>query len=239
MKVTAAEVANEKGFKPLKFEGTGEWRVVYFRPPGRKTSWDDYYLVVSPEGYPESTQYLRREDAEERAEKLNRWMKEGMKVTGVEVLQKMAAPLPGAKAFPSRTPSPVSSERPERPSSELQPPPTEDAPKKPTQEKPESEPTDLKSIIQTLDQHFTDEAIQDISNSMLALMKVIPPESSEKLSKVFTKFMEAAMSLKANIAALQVMTMPAQQQAELFQKNLQQLTQTPDLSQALKSGPIT
>jgi len=169
-----------------------------------------------------------------------------MRVTASEVLRKMGAPLPGAASFPPRPRVAPSPERPAAPQQGAAPPTdlgqagdeflSEDEPQ---QQQQEATPT-VQEIVQQLDRFFSDENVEEISGSMLTLMKVVPPESGEKLSKVFTKLMEAMMAMKANIAALQVMAMPAQQQQQLMQQNLQQLTQAaPVGDQGIKTGPIT
>lgn len=169
-----------------------------------------------------------------------------MRVTAEEVWKKMAAPLPGAGAFPPRpkVAPPTGVEPRVAPPSASAPPnaasPEEDFVPEEGAPQQNGETPSIQGIVKTLDQYFTDDKIQSISSNMLTLMKVVPPESGEKLSKVFTKLMEAMMSMKANIAALQVMAMPAQQQTEMMQKNLQQLTQAaPTVDQGIKSGPIT
>lgn len=166
-----------------------------------------------------------------------------MRVTARDIINKTAAPLPGASPFPAR-PAPKGPmaqpgqgpmpEKP-RPDPEMMPEEPKGAPATET-----GETEDLQTMIRDLDSHFSDDKIADISEKMLVLMKIVPPEQGEKIAKVYTKFMEASMAMKANIAALQVMAMPAQQQQQLMNQNLQNLQNTAGpTDQGVKVGPIT
>lgn len=166
-----------------------------------------------------------------------------MKITASEILRKMGAPLPGAAGFPPRPKMQPPSPQPTDPTPRIpgDEPPVEEA-VQPEQAPEEGSPQSVQEIVQRLGQHFSDDKISEINDSMLTLMKVVPPDTAEKIAKVFTKLMEAMMSLKANIVALQVMSMPAQQQQQMMQQNLQQLNQAAGgggMNQGIKSGPIT
>jgi len=167
-----------------------------------------------------------------------------MKISAAEVLRKMGAPLPGAAGFPPRPKMQPPSPQPTDPTPRIpgDEPPVEEA-VAPEQEPGAQEgPQSVQQIVQRLGEHFSDDKISDINDSMLTLMKVVPPDTAEKVAKVFTKLMEAMMALKANIVALQVMSMPAQQQNQMMQRNLEQLNQAAGqgaAGQGIKSGPIT
>lgn len=171
-----------------------------------------------------------------------------MKVHASEILNRTAAPLPGAGAFPPRprvappTPgrpvAPPAPGAPEEPNEFAAEEPAAPGAEQPGQQ--EGQPN-LQTIIQEVSADFADEKVERLSKNMLTLMKVVPPDHSEKMAKVFTKMMEAIMAMKANIAALQVMTMPQMQQQQIMQKNLQQLNQIggQPIDQGIKSGPLT
>lgn len=168
-----------------------------------------------------------------------------MKVTASEILNRTAAPLPGAGAFPPRPKvTPPTPGKPVAPPAPAPEEPAEFAPEEPAA--PEEQPgqegqPDLQRIIQEVSQDFSDQRVERLSKNMLTLMKVVPPDHSEKMAKVFTKMMEAIMAMKANITALQVMTMPQMQQQQIMQQNLQQLNQIggAPINQGIKSGPLT
>src|SRR5947207_1496229 len=184
-----------------------------------------------------------------------------MRVTAAEVLHKLGAPLPGAGGFPPRpklkAPGPGGPQGPPQVGPEMGDdagagaPPDFQGDEQAAQEQ-QGEQT-LQGIVKRLGDTFSDQMVQTFTKDMTTLMKVVPPDHGEKLSTTFTKALEAIMSLKANITAIEILAMPAQQQQQLLQKNLQNLTQqqnagpgggmggggAPGMDQGIKLGPLT
>lgn len=167
-------------------------------------------------------------------------------VTARDVLTKTGAPLPG---MPPRTPPPGGA----IPNAPMPPPGPEAAPAEPEMEpglddpeglepdldaEPEAEeqPQDLRGVVDELQQLFSDEKLEQISGLMMALIPLVGPEHGEDIAKVYSKLMEAMMTVKANLASILVMALPAQQ----MQQTMQQLTQpAANPEDAFKTGPLT
>lgn len=157
------------------------------------------------------------------------------RITAQEIIKKKAQPLPGVSKAPASTPAPTRT-APVAPSS-----PSPDM----AQEKPSLEPakgpqptSELQTLIQTLQtEFFSDEKMSTLSDHLTALIPMVGPEQSEKLAKVYAKFMEASAILKANLAALGVMVAPQAAQMEQLQQMFQE--QEGLGNNNLKIGPLT
>lgn len=82
-------------------------------------------------------------------------------------------------------------------------------------------PDDLQETVKVLQRYFSDRKISDISNRLQALIPVVGPDHSEKIAKVYAKFMESVAILKATLASMAVLAAPQQEVA----KNLRDLMQ--------------
>ncbi len=177
-----------------------------------------------------------------------------MRVTAAEVYRKIGAPLPGAGGFPPRpklrAPGPGGpTAGPPQVGPELGDEagaPQDFQGDEQAEQAQQGEQT-LQGIVKRLGDTFSDQMVQTFTKDMTTLMKVVPPDHGEKLSKTFTKALEAIMSLKANITAIEILAMPAQQQQHL--QNLTQQQQqpgpggmgggAPGMDQGIKLGPLT
>lgn len=159
------------------------------------------------------------------------------RVTAREVLRKMAAPLPGARPA-AQAPAPVAPPAPTGPAGPTTEPELgqETAPAKP-KAAPQAT-SELQTTIQSLQQDFfSDEKMSQLSDSLTSLIPMVGPEHSEKLAKVYAKYMEAAAIMKANLAALAVMVAP--QAAQMEQLNNLFKEQEGPGNQSLSIGPLT
>src|SRR5882724_8417892 len=142
-----------------------------------------------------------------------------MRVTAAEVYRKIGAPLPGAGGFPPRpklkAPAPGG---PTAGPPQVGPEVGDDAgagappdfqADEQAEQAQQGEQT-LQGIVKRLGDTFSDQMVQTFTKDMTTLMKVVPPDHGEKLSKTFTKALEAIMSLKANVAAIEILAMPKQ-----------------------------
>lgn len=182
--------------------------------------------------------------------------------TGIAALPSNRVPgqRPGRSPHPAQRPGqgPRMRPQPERKPSALdsapmgaQEPEEEEIPSA-EQQKGDYAPNDLQETTRVLQRYFSDRKITDISNRLQALIPVVGPEHSEKIAKVYAKFMESVAVLKATLASMAVLAAPQQEVA----KNLRDLMQmptpmgggginpsgggaSPAQQQTLKSGPLT
>ena len=174
-----------------------------------------------------------------------------MRVTAAEVMQKKAAPpVPGANPRPAPTGRP-------RPAGPMAPPAPEDpqagAPTDPAAAAAvpgaedaagASQSNDLQRLTQSLlNDYFDDQKINDASTKIQQLIPIVGPEHAEKFVKVYSDWVKAAMTMKANLLAMVVMATPQQMMQNQVQQMMKQLQMgaQPGGQQPLKVpvGPLT
>lgn len=171
-----------------------------------------------------------------------------MKVFASE-FERTAAPLPGANPQqPMRAPQqsvrvPVPGGNPEQPA--VQETGAEPAPGEEVQEPgQEPESADLKTMAQSLAQdHFSDEGSRDLSTKMTQLLRMVGPEHSDKFAKHYEKYLSEYFAMKAALESIIVLTTPAEQAAQLAQRQMQMLMQQSQQGAGpnanVRSGPLT
>jgi len=111
------------------------------------------------------------------------------------------------------------------------------------------EGNDLSQITQVLlREHFDDEKINDASTKIQKLIPLVGPEHAEKFVKVYSDWVKAALSLKANLMALAVLATPQMMMQDRVKQMMEQLKGQPmgggmagggGPPSPLKVGPIT
>lgn len=150
-----------------------------------------------------------------------------IKVSAADLMERTAAPMPGAQApaRPQRSfrPAPQGGAPQQAPSAAPTGAPEEGTPEAGSpaggveqQAAPQNEMQELIRKLQT--DFFSDQKQEELSSALMTLIPMVGPEHSEKLAKVYAKFMEGMAVLKANIAALAVMVAPAAAQVNQLQQ---------------------
>ena len=174
-----------------------------------------------------------------------------IKVTAAEMLQKMGAPLPGLPRHrqvpPQGVPRMNFGEPAQEPGmegeDELNGAPQDGANGNGDGNGKQPGQKDLLTTVKRLqDTYFTDDKVNDISDSLMAIIPMVGPAHTEKITKVYTKWMEAVALLKANLGSLVVMAQPINQ----MQEQVQNIMNAPDemggggpQQEGLKIGPLT
>lgn len=153
-----------------------------------------------------------------------------MRITAAEVMQKQAAP-PMAPGAGAPRPRPRPSATPMAPSAEPQADPAAAAPGAEAVPGAEdaagaSQSNELQSITQSLlNDYFDDQKINDASTKIQQLIPIVGPEHAEKFVKVYSDWVKAAMTMKANLLAMVVMATPQQMMQNQVQQMMKQLQQ--------------
>jgi hypothetical protein len=168
-----------------------------------------------------------------------------MRITAAEVMEKRAYPgQPGAGQPAQPRPRPAGPMAPQAPEQEAQPgadPNAQVSPEDPTQQQQGAGGQELQAITQELlNDYFDDEKIAHASDLIQRAIPIVGPEHAEKFVKVYSDWIKAAMTMKANLLAMVVMATPQQVMQNQVQQMMQQLQQgaQPQGAQPLKV-PIT
>lgn len=170
-----------------------------------------------------------------------------MKITAKDVLRKQAAPPMGGVPTQRPTGRPeLSSPAPGGPTDPSQMGEAPGAGGDPSQmgaqpEQQNPQQGELAQITQSLLRDYFDDAkISDASDKIQKMIPLVGPEHAEKFVKVYTDWVKAAMTMKANLMAMVVMATPQQLMQNQVQTLMQQLQSGQQQGpQALKSGPLT
>ena len=155
-------------------------------------------------------------------------MKTNMRITAREVLEKQAAPMPGGGrpmgGQPGR-PAPMGMEpaAPEDPAGT--PGADPNAPPDPNgAAQADGGSEDLQQLTQSLlNDYFDDQKINDASTRIQKLIPIIGPEHAEKYVKVYSDWIKASMTMKANLLAMVVMATPQQMMQNQMNQMMKQL----------------